>query len=68
MEHLDGRRWRKSSYSASGGTDCVEVGLERGAEGVLVRDTKPVRALSCVQPGDLAHFRRSAEGGSSPRG
>ncbi len=30
MEHLDGRRWRKSSYSANGGTDCVEVGLDRG--------------------------------------
>ena len=40
MEHLDGRRWRKSSYSANGGTDGVEVGLDRGAEGVLVRDTK----------------------------
>lgn len=40
MEHLDGRRWRKSSYSANGGTDCVEIGLSTGAESVLVRDTK----------------------------
>ena len=40
MEHLDGRRWRKSSYSDNGGTDCVEVGLSTGAESVLVRDTK----------------------------
>ncbi len=40
MEHLAGRRWRKSSYSANGGTDCVEVGLSAGAESVLVRDTK----------------------------
>ena len=39
MEHLAGRRWRKSSYSANGGADCVEVGLDRGAEGV-VRDTR----------------------------
>jgi hypothetical protein len=38
MEHLDGRYWRKSSYSGNGGTDCVEVGTR--AEGVLVRDTK----------------------------
>jgi hypothetical protein len=38
MEHLDGRCWRKSSYSGNGGTDCVEVGT--CAEGVLVRDTK----------------------------
>jgi hypothetical protein len=29
--------WRKSSYSANGGSDCVEVG-QGGA--VLVRDTK----------------------------
>jgi Domain of unknown function (DUF397) len=37
MEHLDRRRWRKSSYSGNGGNDCVEV----AANGrVLVRDTK----------------------------
>jgi hypothetical protein len=37
MEHIDGRRWRKSSYSGSGGADCIEV----AASGhVLVRDTK----------------------------
>ena len=29
--------WRKSSYSANGGTDCVEAGYVPGA--VLVRDT-----------------------------
>ena len=28
--------WRKSSYSANGGQDCVEVA---GDEAVLVRDT-----------------------------
>jgi Domain of unknown function (DUF397) len=32
------RRWRKSSYSGNGGSDCVEVG-GRGSR-VLVRDTK----------------------------
>jgi 3-mercaptopyruvate sulfurtransferase SseA len=31
-------RWRKSSYSANGGSDCVEAGHIPGA--VLVRDTK----------------------------
>ena len=37
MEHLDRRRWRKSSYSGNGGNDCVEV----AASGrVYVRDTK----------------------------
>ena len=72
MEHLAGRGWRTSSYSATsyrqGGTDCVEVGLDPGAEGVLVRDTKPVRALSCGSARGLAHLRRSAEGGPSPPG
>lgn len=40
MEHLAGRRWRKSSYSDNGGADCVEVGLGTEARSVLVRDTK----------------------------
>jgi hypothetical protein len=40
MEHLDGYRWRKSSYSGNGGADCVEVGLRAEADRVLVRDTK----------------------------
>ena len=30
--------WRKSSYSANGGQDCVEAGSWPGV--VLVRDTK----------------------------
>lgn len=30
--------WRKSSYSSTGGANCVEVGNETGR--VLVRDTK----------------------------
>lgn len=30
--------WRKSSYSGSGGSECVEVGRDVGA--VLVRDTR----------------------------
>jgi hypothetical protein len=37
MEHLDRRRWRKSSYSGNGGNDCVEVAANSR---VLVRDTK----------------------------
>jgi len=37
MEQLD-PRWRKASYSANGGADCVETGSVRGA--VLIRDTK----------------------------
>ncbi|MGW5235709.1 DUF397 domain-containing protein [Streptomyces nodosus] len=37
-EHMDGLRWFKSSYSGSGGGDCVEVAVESGA--VYVRDSK----------------------------
>ena len=40
MEHLGRYRWRKSSYSANGGTDCVEVGTLGEAGSVLVRDTR----------------------------
>lgn len=32
-----GLTWRKASYSANGGGECVEVGT---ADAVLVRDTK----------------------------
>jgi Domain of unknown function (DUF397) len=38
MEDQIDRRWRKSSYSGNGGSDCVEVG--GSARRVLVRDTK----------------------------
>jgi hypothetical protein len=37
MDTLD-PRWRKASYSANGGADCVETGNAPGT--VLVRDTK----------------------------
>ena len=37
MERLD-PRWRKATYSANGGADCVETGSIPGA--VLIRDTK----------------------------
>jgi Domain of unknown function (DUF397) len=38
MEGKISPRWRKSSYSGNGGSDCVEVGND--ARRVLVRDTK----------------------------
>ena len=38
MEDTVDHRWRKSSYSGNGGSDCIEVG-GRGNR-VLVRDTK----------------------------
>jgi hypothetical protein len=38
MEDRIDPRWRKSTFSGNGGSDCVEVGNATGA--VLVRDTK----------------------------
>ena len=64
MEHLDRRRWRKSSYSANGGTDCVEVGLEhRGRECAGAGYQSPFGPCLVVQPGSLAYLRQPAEGG-----
>jgi hypothetical protein len=37
-ENVDGLRWFKSSYSGSGGGDCVEVAA--GPDAVFVRDSK----------------------------
>ena len=37
MEQVD-PRWRKASYRANGGADCVETGSVPGA--VLIRDSK----------------------------
>ncbi|MGW7285310.1 DUF397 domain-containing protein [Streptomyces sp. NPDC054847] len=37
-ENVDGLRWFKSSYSGSGGGDCVEVAVRPGD--VYVRDSK----------------------------
>ncbi|MFF5584437.1 DUF397 domain-containing protein [Streptomyces hygroscopicus] len=43
-------RWRKSSYSGSGGGDCVEMAETRGA--IYVRDSKypegPVLTLTAA--------------------
>ncbi|MFP8884138.1 DUF397 domain-containing protein [Streptomyces mangrovi] len=38
--NVDGLHWFKSSYSGSGGGDCVEVAA--GPEAVYVRDSKAV--------------------------
>ncbi|AVH55374.1 MULTISPECIES: DUF397 domain-containing protein [Streptomyces] len=39
-ENVNGLRWFKSSYSGSGGGDCVEVAA--GLDAVYVRDSKVV--------------------------
>jgi hypothetical protein len=35
---MNGRNWRKASYSSENGGECVEVG--DGVRSVVVRDTK----------------------------
>ena len=51
-------RWRKSSYSANGGAECVEAGRVPGA--VLVRDTTQRSAgpVLRVTPADWTRFVR----------
>jgi Domain of unknown function (DUF397) len=53
--------WRKSSYSASNGGECVEVGGHHGR--VLVRDTKdqegPVLRVSLAAWRRFAHHIKS---------
>lgn len=37
---ITGVAWHTSSYSGSGGGNCVEIGAHADGGGVLVRDTK----------------------------
>ncbi|MFC8956206.1 DUF397 domain-containing protein [Streptomyces sp. NPDC057101] len=48
-ENVDGLRWFKSSYSGSGGGDCVEVAA--GLDAVYVRDSKAVGSGPVLQVG-----------------
>ena len=56
MDHMNGTRWRTSSYSGGNGGECVQVAATPSAGRVLVRDSKdpdgPVLALT------LADWRR----------
>ena len=38
MEHIDGYRWRKSSYSGSNGGNCIEV--QAAPDTIKIRDSK----------------------------
>jgi hypothetical protein len=48
-ENVSGLRWFKSSYSGSGGGDCVEVAA--GLDAVYVRDSKVVGGGPLVRVG-----------------
>ncbi|MGA6157974.1 DUF397 domain-containing protein [Stenotrophomonas sp. NPDC087984] len=50
-----GLKWFKSSYSGSGGGDCVEVAIRTGA--VLIRDSKtPQGGRLTISPEAWAAF------------
>ncbi|WP_095851559.1 DUF397 domain-containing protein [Streptomyces sp. Ag82_O1-15] len=55
-ENVGGLHWFKSSYSGSGGGDCVEVAA--GPDTVYVRDSKAVgsRPVLRIIPGEWAAF------------
>ncbi|MEH0416892.1 DUF397 domain-containing protein [Streptomyces sp. B21-083] len=55
-ENVDGLRWFKSSYSGSGGGNCVEVAA--GLDVVYVRDSKVVGGgpVLRVSQGEWAAF------------
>jgi Domain of unknown function (DUF397) len=40
MDHMNGTRWRTSSYSGGNGGECVQVAATPSAGRVLVRDSK----------------------------
>jgi hypothetical protein len=49
--------WRKSSYSASNGAECVEVGTTANGRAAGIRDSKsPERGQLAVTPGAFAAF------------
>ncbi|MEW2220784.1 MULTISPECIES: DUF397 domain-containing protein [unclassified Streptomyces] len=61
----DELRWFKSSYSGSGGGDCVEVAVD-GLDAVCVRDSKAVgtgKAMLRVGRGEWAAFVALATAG-----
>ncbi|AGJ54072.1 hypothetical protein F750_1573 [Streptomyces sp. PAMC 26508] len=61
-ENVEALRWFKSSYSGSGGGDCVEVAAGHGA--VYVRDSKAAGGGRVLQVGrsEWAAFVSLAQG------
>jgi Domain of unknown function (DUF397) len=61
MERIDDLRWRKSSYSGNGGSNCVEVALRLPGI-VAVRDSKdPDGAKLMCTAAQWRAFLRSAK-------
>jgi len=60
---VTGATWRTSSYTGSGGGNCVEVGDQTGDGRILVRDTKrPPGTSAGLQSPVLAELHREDQG------
>jgi hypothetical protein len=50
MDHVNGTRWRTSSYSGGNGGECIQVAATPDTGRILVRDSKdpegPVLAIN----------------------
>ena len=59
MDHMNGTRWRTSSYSGGNGGECVQVAATPSIGRVLVRDSKdPDGPVLDDRVGRLAPLRR----------
>jgi len=59
MDHMNGIRWRTSSYSGGNGGECVQVAATPSAGRVLVRDSKdPDGPLLTLAPKEWRRFTR----------
>ena len=53
MDHMNGDRWRTSSYSGGNGGECVQVAAKPSSRRVLVRDSKdPDGPVLALKPAD----------------
>ena len=60
---VTGATWRTSSYTGSGGGNCVEVGNHAQDRRVLIRDTKDRRGpVLAFNPRVLAELHREDQG------
>ena len=57
MDQLDGRTWRKSSYSGSNGGNCIEISIGLGT--VAIRDSNDSRGPVLTVSG--RHWQRFAD-------
>src|SRR5436305_3345264 len=59
---VTGATWRTSSYTGSGGGNCVEVGNHAQDRRVLIRDTRIAGTSAGLQPPVLAALHHGDQG------